>query len=389
MATVGGKAARTRKPGLRRFWLATHLYLGLSLGLAIALAGLTGSLLVFYLELDEWLNPPLALPAVEGERLPYEALFQAIRQAEPERQRGWRLEIPEDAGRMLTARYYKPKETEQAQFAPLMLSIDPYSGAVVAKRFWGRFAMTWLYDLHYNLLLDFPGKLAMAAVGGLLLLSLGSGLYLWWPPRHKWRSALTFKRQAGAERLTYDLHKVAGVYGFVVISLLALTGVALEIPDYVNPVVAYFSPARVVLQPKSNLPPAGANRITLDSAVAAGRRLFPAARVCWIETPHGSTGVYRINFRQAFEPSLRFPKTNVWVDQYSAAVLAVDDPRNFGLGDTVLAWLHPLHSGEAFGLAGRLTVLFAGLLCPLLFATGVLRWWHKRRAKLKLMAKPV
>jgi uncharacterized iron-regulated membrane protein len=375
------KSTASKKQARRQFWLAVHLYLGLSLGLVIALVGLTGSLLVFYLDLDEWLNPQLIVSEPSAQRQSYEDIFKALQRAEPNRQRGWRLEIPEDPQRAITARHYKPQETEHHGFAPLMVSVDPYSGQVLAKRFWGEFAMTWLYDLHYKLLLDETGKILMAIVGGLLLMSLVSGVYLWWPPLHKLKNALSLKRHASRERLNYDLHKLAGIYSLIVMLVLALTGIALEIPQYVNPLLGQFSPLQASPKPQSFPPQTQQARISLDQAVAAGQARFPQARLCWIETPDGIGGSYRINLRQAGEPSQRFPKTNVWVDQYSGQVLAVSNPDALGGSDTVINWLHPLHTGEAFGLTGRLLVLFSGLLCPVLFITGVIRWLQKRRGR--------
>ena len=43
----------------RRYVRMLHLYLGLCLGAVFALLGLTGSFLVFYPEMDRWLNPAL------------------------------------------------------------------------------------------------------------------------------------------------------------------------------------------------------------------------------------------------------------------------------------------------------------------------------------------
>lgn len=51
-------------------------------------------------------------------------------------------------------------------------------------------------------------------------------------------------------------------------------------------------------------------------------------------------------------------------------------------GDSFLAGLHPLHSGEALGLAGRWLVPLSGLLPAALFTTGLIRWRHKVRARL-------
>ena len=372
-------AVRTKD--IRQWWLAVHLYLGLSLGLLVAMVGITGSLLVFYVELDELLNPDLVIADSSGPRLSYQQLFNAIRQAEPQRQRGWRLEIPQNPQRMLTARYYKPQETEHMGFAPLLMSVDPYTGEVVKKRFWGDFVMTWIYDLHYTLLFGATGKIIMSIVGGLLLLSLLSGVYLWWPCSGKWQGAFTLKPRASRQRFIYDLHKLAGVYGLVVMLVLTFTGICLEIPEYANPIIGFFSVLEEPPKPQSLPPPATRSIITIDKAVSIAQTVFPEAELSWIETPHDPQGSFRINLHQAGEPSRRFPKTNVWIDQYSGNILKVHYPIEFTAGDTFIHWLHPLHSGEAFDMPGRLLVLLTGLSCPILFVTGVMRWQQKRRAE--------
>jgi uncharacterized iron-regulated membrane protein len=60
-------------------------------------------------------------------------------------------------------------------------------------------------------------------------------------------------------------------------------------------------------------------------------------------------------------------------------VLAVRDERRDSGGDTLLAWLHPLHSGEAFGLVGRWLAFVSGLLPAALFVTGLWRWSGRRK----------
>lgn len=370
----------SKRPGMaRRFWRAMHLYVGLNLGLLLALAGITGSVLVFYQELDPILAPEIIAQPNADPPLRWEAIYQALRRAEPERPHGWRLENPENPLRAVTARYYKPVETEQKSFAPLLVSVDRYTGQIVRRQFWGDSLTTWLYDLHYTLLLDKPGKIAMAVVGGLTMLALISGLYLWWPNPGKWRQALTLKRRASRERLVYDLHKLAGVYGWLVFAVLAVTGIALEIPEYVKPLVMQASPMHDPPSPRSVT--SGGKRIDVDAAVAAGMARYPNAALVWIETPNDPTGSYRINLRQPGEPGWRFPKTNVWIDQYSGEVLAANAPENFSNGELLWSWLHPLHSGEAFGLPGRLLIFSAGPLCALLYVTGLVRWLQKRRSR--------
>ncbi|RWA51149.1 hypothetical protein AU476_25200 [Cupriavidus sp. UYMSc13B] len=67
--------------------------------------------------------------------------------------------------------------------------------------------------------------------------------------------------------------------------------------------------------------------------------------------------------RQPGEPGWRFPRTNVWIDQYSGAVLGIRDPRRNSAADTLLDWLHPLHGGGAFGLPGRCWCCFPASHC--------------------------
>ena len=49
----------------RRAWLRLHRLLGLGLGAAFVLLGLSGSLLVFYVEIDRMVEPTLRLPALK------------------------------------------------------------------------------------------------------------------------------------------------------------------------------------------------------------------------------------------------------------------------------------------------------------------------------------
>ena len=366
----------------RKVWLGFHLYLGLSLGLVFVLAGLTGSLLVFYVELDEVINPQLQISVTQGQHQtqPYEAIFQAIQQAHPERNASWRLEIPRNNQAMLMARYYKPVEKVDRSFAPLIVWINPYTTEIVSARFWGDFVMTWLFDLHYALLLDTTGKTLMGIIGLLLLIPIITGIYLWWPTPGKLRQALSIKRGSSKPRFVFDLHKTNGVYSFVILFILIVSGVILELPAVFKPAINYLSP---LYQAEANESPYrdGYSRITVDQAVSIALEVYPKAILRWIETPDGQEGTYRVMLYQQGEASFRFPKTMVWINQYDGAVLSTRNPRQENLGDTFMNWLHPLHNGEIAGMTGRLLVFTSGFIPVILYVTGVIRWLQKRRAK--------
>ena len=365
----------------RRIWVKVHLVLGLSAGLLFCLFGLTGSVLVYYIEIDRLLNPELVVAAAPGAAThSLEDMVQALHRAHPERPNSWRLEVPQAPDYALVARYYKPEETAHLAFAPLITAIDPYTLELISNRFWGQYLMTWLLELHYSLLLETQGSTAVAIIGLLCLSSLITGLVLWWPRLRTLKKSLKLRWRHGSARRVYDLHVLPGVYGTVFLLLFTVTGVILARPDWLAPVLSGVSSLHATPALHSTLVP-GATRITADAAFDIARREFPEGQLRWLETPDSPTGVYFVRLQQPGEPGKRFPITRVWIDQYSGAVLHSYDPLAASAADTFMAWQHPLHSGEAFAGVGRFLAFLSGLLPTLLLVTGYLRWQQKRKAR--------
>ena len=66
---------------MRSFLVLLHRYIGLATAVFLLLAGITGSILAFNHELDEWLNPEFYAASAEGERLPPGGLVDAVQSA--------------------------------------------------------------------------------------------------------------------------------------------------------------------------------------------------------------------------------------------------------------------------------------------------------------------
>jgi uncharacterized iron-regulated membrane protein len=368
----------------RKIWLNIHLYIGLVIGLELALVGFTGSLLVFYREIDAWLNPGLLTTQGSGAHQPIDRIVAAARAAVPEAQGpGTELgvQVPFRANATYLAWVKIPGETPQAERWQ-QVSLDPYSGAVLGV--WGadEGVISLLYRLHYTLLLGEWGETAVGISGLLLFISLLTGVYLWWPRRSKIGQALTINYRTSRTRLNFDLHRVPGIYMALILLVVAFSGVSMIFPRYVQSMVQLFSP--VAQEPKQlqSTPFPGAPAITPSQAIAVADTVFPDAELkSLVLTSLAPEGVYAIRKRQPGEVRKSGGTSVVWVDQYSSAVLATRDPRTMSAGDTFLRWQFPLHNGEAFSLPGRLVILLSGLSIPLLYVTGLLIWLRKRQAR--------
>jgi hypothetical protein len=95
---------------LRTALRGLHRTLGLGLGALFALTGLSGSVLVFYQEIDAELHPALHTSAVT-EPIVWEEVLQSLRREFPAMDGAWRLELDTRKG-AVAARYYA---TPQAQ----------------------------------------------------------------------------------------------------------------------------------------------------------------------------------------------------------------------------------------------------------------------------------
>jgi uncharacterized iron-regulated membrane protein len=363
----------------RSLWLRLHRWLGLGLGAVFVMLGLTGSLLVFYVGIDEAIEPALAVPGPAPQMQRWHDVLLALQQAHPQRDRGWRIELPPGGRGLVTARYLKPAEAAGAIYKPLLVTVNPATGQVLASRLWGDFAATWVFDLHYRLLAGDAGRTVVGVLGLLMTASLSGGLVLWWPRRGQWRAALRVKLTGSRQRRHYDLHKLAGVGGGAVLLVLAVTGAALALPDWVEPPLARISPPLAMPAPQATLQP-GVPLLTLDQALERARAHWPEGVPRWVDTPPAGGAIYRVRLWLPGGPSERFPRSYLWIHAQTGQVLASRDARRQSAGDAVLAWLHPLHNGEAFGLAGRVLACVAGLLPLLLMVTGVQRWADRRRA---------
>ena len=351
-----------------------HLWLGLSLGGLFALLGLTGSALVFYVEIDALLHPAMQQAHASTSAAPpdWQRALATLHARYPDKRGAWRIEVTGQPGAAIPARYYDPPETRGRDFAPMLAWLSPDGAHVLRRDFWGDTAMTWLYDLHYRLTLGKTGAVVVGYAGIGMVALLITGLAAWWP-RGSWSKALRFKRKAAPARRLRDWHKLTGLAALGLLLMLAGTGAMLSLPAETDAVLGTLAgPPDTLPRPYSTQ--WTGRQVPIATALSAAHRALPHARLAWIEVPGAGNGAFRLRMRQPGDPSARFPHSFVWVDQYSGRVLAVSDTARARPASTIANWLHPLHDASVGGLTLRVLAVLAGLAPLALFITGWRRW---------------
>jgi uncharacterized iron-regulated membrane protein len=377
----------TLKPW-REIWRRTHLWLGLSLGLFLSIIGITGSALVFWTEIDEWLNPELRLVAAASQGIdawrPLEEIVDAARNAIPA-DSTLRFSYWPQTEREAFLFYYRIKNEESGTWNTLHVFVNPYTAEVTGRRLWYTDSETFnasfigfLFKLHYQLLTPGSGDAFVGIIAVLASLSTLTGIFLWWPRNGKWRNAFIIKWPAKFERLNYDIHRLSGIFLLPVAIAVLLSGLSFNLPVQFRAVVEIFSHLTKVEKFHSTPHRHQHASTSLDDALASVERSFPEGHIYSVALPTPKNGFYV--FTQLFPIGwgLEGART-IFVDRFDGDLIHVNDPLK-GDGDGFIAWQWALHSGYVLGWPGRIAVFLFGLSWPLIFFTGVVRWLQKRRA---------
>ena len=373
----------------RRVSVTFHLYVGLIVGAVLVIAGLTGSLIVFWQPIDAALNPELLAPdgaCTESASRSVDELVAAVRAKLPPGGHLSSVDLPDHERPLLWA-WYRIPAPQAGWDDTYTLFVRPCSGAVTGPRLWNSQQRPWggplmsaLIQLHTSLWLN-EGSILLGhhllSFGSVLLMgAILAGYYLWWPSQSRWTSAFTINRGARGRRLHYDLHKVVGATAGGLLLLSLFTAIHMYEPwtQVIDSGVNLLSPvADLDAPPSMSDPLAGGASISTGMALEIAMAKLPGARPVSIEFPSDEHGVYLVTL-----DTDAVWKTQISIEQYSGAVLRVQGPHAASAGDHVLGWLFPLHTGQAFGLPGRILMVVLGLVPACLYITGLILWWWKR-----------
>jgi uncharacterized iron-regulated membrane protein len=343
-----------------------HLYMALAAGAFILVLGLTGSIMAFEPELDHLLHRKLAYVTPGPHALSLAQIREAVERAYP--------------GDQIQA--YVLSTTPEISYEASMdktgeVYVNQYTGEILGVRSEQEF-LDYVHQLHIRLLWrgqSDPGKKIMTYSDIAALLLVCTGLYLWWPLKRAWVMKGTTGR-----RVWFDLHNVAGVFSFLFLLLLTLTGVMLGFERSVNPLLYRITGTQPAQAPRTfPPPPQGAAPLSPDQAVEIARAALPGAMPFSINVP-GAKGAYQIRLRY---PEDRTPggRSRAVVDQYTGKVLFAEGSRTAPAGTRWAIAYRAVHTGDIFGMGSKMVMSAASLAMAFQLVSGLVMWRKRIRAK--------
>jgi uncharacterized iron-regulated membrane protein len=360
------------------------------MGLLLSIYGISGSLLVFHAEINEFLHPDILVVDVPNHPncKPLVDIFTAGRKNMSAKAIQTFVTFPRNEHAAFQLVFSLDDENGVTQ--RWLVGVNPYNAQLTGKQLLGvstdilpRRFIDFVFELHYALLLPWSISSPIVALSGMLLIiSTLTGLIVWWPLTGRWRQALAFKTGTGKIRLNYELHRLSGFYTLIIMIPVLFSGVYMVAPQHVVPLIEMFSPVTYRYWFKSLSPDYKKEMIDMEQAVAIAIKQYPNGSPNIIYGATEPTKTYMVCLDGVDVPGSILERRCTVIDSYNGKVLDLDDPSlpNATAGEIFTHWQWPLHSGQAFGMTGRVLIFITGLICPILFATGIIRWLQKRKA---------
>src|SRR5262249_6047734 len=161
-----------------------------------------------------------------------------------------------------------------------------------------------------------------------------------------WKTAFGVVKGARGFVLHRQLHGAAGIWGWIVFVIVSFTGVAISFPQSYGPAFQTLfggSPQERIAAVEEA---AGIGHNQSNRAVELALAAAPNAHVSGVFPPGNAKQPYRIQLA-ANDAIAGAPAINIAVDPYKGEAISVRDPRNYALGDSIMAWQRTIHDGRA------------------------------------------
>jgi uncharacterized iron-regulated membrane protein len=369
------------------FWL--HLLVGVTAGAVILFMSITGVILAFEPQITDWLERDrrIVTPPPDARPLSAEAILAKAREARPD-VRPTALTLRADPSAAAVVSFGREGGA---------LFVDQYRGVVLGGLSPVHDALHEVVEWHRWL---GSRENLRPVTGGANLGFLGLvvvGVYLWWPrrwTREAVKAVTLFRPGLGGRARDFNWHNVIGIWCALVLLILTLTGAIMSY-QWANDLLYTLTgnepppppPAPAAGSPATQGPPR-------PRAAAAGTGQPPAGLdTLWARAERQVQGWVAINARLPQRPDgpVTFfiqepvgwhpsPRSQLVLDPVTAEVVTWEPFAGQNMGRRLRAWVRPLHTGEAGGLAGQTIAFLASAGGSVLVWTGIALAWRRYRS---------
>lgn len=360
---------------ITRLLFTVHSWLGLITGFFLLLLGLSGSVLVFKDEIEDWAYGDLTHVRPQGKPLPLDSLYRIVVAQYPQLDGVAWTNPAAPADHSYQFRLYL-NDTRLISYDLGALNINQYTGQTLRH---GRSDdlevgwIEWIFQFHFSFHLGMPGAALTAIFGLTMLLSILTGVVVY---RRFIGKVLTFRvgiNRKNWRTVSSDLHRIVGVWSLVLNALIFFTGFWMNLFAF----EAETWHKETVPTPANTLPKA-----SFDQLYAAARQQMPDLVPSYVYLPTQPERKFSVRGTLQGQNPLFAGGNLVAFDAQTGAFLRKSTFDDFSFWEKIDAFAFPLHVGNFGGIAVKILYVIVGLTPGLLSVTGFMLWWRRNRKKI-------
>lgn len=415
---------------MRPFFVLMHRYVGLVMAIFLIIVAITGALITFYDEIDDYINHDLtyaAKPFKAAALIDPFTLRNKVLEKYPKASIYY-LELSQKNNHAAVF-YLKPK-INPASNRPYTLRysqiyVNPYTANIIGERNVDKISESWknimpfIFELHYALALGTFGAYLLGIIALFWTIDCFVGVYLTFPmQRHKvtnkaqinitkanaskiklkkqqswlarWRKSWNIRWNGGFHKINFDLHRAGGLWLWAVLFVFAWSSVAFNLGDEIySPVTKFIFMQQQKTEIKKRLTPLETPALSFNQALEIGQTMMAEqARLKGFSviapqaiSYNPAQGVYQYRVKSSRDVNEKYGSTRVTFDANSGRFIVLSLPSGEDAGDTVTSWVVTLHMAKVWGLPMRIFVCLMGLIITGLSITGVIIWLKKRKSR--------
>jgi uncharacterized iron-regulated membrane protein len=251
-----------------------------------------------------------------------------------------------------------------------IVSVNQYTGEVLGLRTRGQTVLGFIRALHVRLATGDIGRNILRWSALAMLISLASGLYLWWP-----RKRIRIRGPWWSRLFWSDLHNSFGIFSLLPLLLLTATGIVIGFENEASSLLDKMHGANQVLSsqtPPRSEPSQASPELTPDQAIAIARAQLPGALPYRLQMPRYG-GLYVVSLAYS-DNRIAAERNSISIDPRDGRIVALNQSASLTPRERVMATNEAIHTGNIFGMPTRIIAALASILLPLQAVSGLLIW---------------
>lgn len=378
-----------------------HLWLGFASGLVLVLSLLPAAIFVFQAELTTWwYHDTVYADTVKTKTIPVSVLLKQAQAASGKDEPLSGIQLSNNANRNYAFSAYRQSKKPGLTFFSEYdygkeVYINPYTGKVQGEI---SFKTNWIYlcrVMHQQMLLRYDiGHWFIGVASLIIIVSLISGVILWFPKNKAgFKQRFTIKWDARWRRKNYDIHNVGGFYSFLLIFILATTGLVWSFTWWANGLYSLVGglPKTEHVQKVKPAPIARSGKDPLDIAFAdvlSKRKNWTELYISLPEIINDDHQEQTVAFYLSFNDHSGWDEGDSYEYDPKTGVLKQQTQQEFkNTAEKLQNSIYGIHTGSIYGMPTKILVFLGTLFCASLPVTGFIIWWGRRKKEKKPVVK--